>query len=85
MPNLDADLSAFAEMRENLEAHLMGRWILIHDTQLIGDFDSFDAAAKAAVSKFGRGPYLIRQVGAAAITLPAAVAFFQHGSDKMRV
>jgi hypothetical protein len=85
MADLDTELAAFEKMRSTLEAHKMGRWVLIHDEQLIGDYDSFDAAANDAVSKFGRGPYLIRQVGASSITLPASVAYFQYAANKMRV
>ncbi|HET7441016.1 MAG TPA: hypothetical protein VFJ47_06925 [Terriglobales bacterium] len=81
MADLDSELAAYEKMRPDLEAHKMGRWVLVHDGQLVGDYDSFEIAAKEAVSKFGRGPYLIRQVGAVAITLPASVAYFQYGSD----
>lgn len=81
MADLDMELAAFEKMRTDLEAHKMGRWVLIHNGALIGDFDSFDDAAKDAVAKFGRGPYLIRQVGASSITLPASAAYFQYGTN----
>ncbi len=84
MPSIDQEIAAYEKFRSELEAHKMGRWILIHNEQVVGDYDSFDAAAQEAVTKFGRGPYLIRQVGASAITLPASVAYFQYGADKMR-
>lgn len=77
MADLDTELTAFEKMRPDLEAHKMGRWVLVHEGQLVGDYGSFDEAAKEAVSKFGRGPYLIRQVGASSISLPASVAYFQ--------
>jgi hypothetical protein len=85
MPDLDRELAAYEKFRNDLEAHKMGRWVLIHDEKVIGDYDSLNAAAQDAVAKFGRGPYLIRQVGASSITLPASVAYFQYGADKMRV
>ena len=85
MADIDTELAAFEKLRPDLEAHKMGRWVLIHDAQLISDYDSFEAAASDAVAKFGRGPYLIKQVGAPPITLPASVAYFQHGADKVRV
>jgi len=85
MADLDNEIAAYEGMRADLEAHHMGEWVLVHDGKLIGTFDSFEKVAKQAVSQFGRGPYLIRQVGAPAITLPASVAYFQYGSDKMRV
>jgi hypothetical protein len=53
----------------------MGRWVLVHDQVIVGIFDSFEAAAEQAVQKFGRGLYLIRQVGAPPTTLPASVMY----------
>lgn len=72
---LDKDLAAFETMRAELEAHSNLKWAVLHDAKLIGVFDSFDAAAAEAVSRFGRGPYLIRQVGAQEFTMPASVAY----------
>ena len=86
MPNLDAEISAYEKMRDDLEAHAMGKWVLVHNGELIGTFDSFDSAATVAVAKFGRGPYLIRQVGAPPVVLPASVAYrLSYGSDKVRI
>jgi hypothetical protein len=53
----------------------MGEWVLIHDRDLIATFATFDKAAQHAVATFGRGPYLIRQVGASPIVLPSSVLF----------
>jgi len=83
--DIDKELAAYERMRGDLEAHHMGKWVLLHDEKLVGVYPSFDAAAQDAVAKFGRGPYLIKQVGAPPITLPASVAYFQHGADKVRV
>jgi hypothetical protein len=86
MPDIDAEIAAYETMRADLEAHSMGKWVLIRDRQLVGTFESFDSAAIDAVAKFGRGPYLIRQVGAPPIVLPASVAYrIKYGSDKVRV
>ncbi|HXO26837.1 MAG TPA: hypothetical protein VOA80_05810 [Thermoanaerobaculia bacterium] len=71
--DLDTEIAAYEAMRGDLEAHRMGRWVLVHDRELAGEYDSFECAAEDAVSRFGRGPYLIRQVGAAALTLPVSV------------
>jgi len=62
-------------LRQDLEAHHMGKWVLVHDGALIGIYDSFDSAAEDSVRRFGRGPYLIRQVGAPPVTLPASVMY----------
>jgi len=75
MPDLDKDLTAFERMRADLEAHHMGEWVLVHDEKLVGTYNSFESAANEAVTQFGRGPYLIRQVGAPSIVLPASVMY----------
>lgn len=72
---LDKDLAAFETKRADLEAHGNLKWAVFHDAKLIGLYDSFDVAAAEAVSRFGRGPYLIRQVGAPEFTMPASVAY----------
>jgi hypothetical protein len=47
-------------------------------------YDAFDAAAKVAVQRFGRGPYLIRQIGAPPIVLSASVLYQpMHGESSM--
>ena len=75
MADLDRDIETYRELQPALEAKETGRWAVIHDAQLIGLFDSFEQAAAEAVERFGRGPYLIRQIGAPPITLPASVMF----------
>jgi hypothetical protein len=80
MPNIDSDIAAFEGMRPGLEARHMGEWVLIHAQELVATYATFDDAAQAAVSKFGRGPYLIRQVGAPPVVLPASVMYnLLHG------
>lgn len=85
MAELDQEIAAFDSISAELEAHHMGKWVLIHDLKLVAVYDSFENAAEDAVRKFGRGPYLIRQVGAPPVTLPASVMYRpEYGSDKMR-
>ena len=86
MADLRDEIAAYYAMRADLEAKSLGRWVLVHDRELIGTYDSFDAAAKEAVHKFGRGPYLIRQVGAPPISLPASVMYRpMHANDQVRI
>jgi hypothetical protein len=75
MIELDREIAAYETMRADLENRHMGEWVLVKDETLIGVYPSFDDAAQIAVQKFGRGPYLIRQVGAPPFTMPASVAF----------
>lgn len=76
MAPVNEDIKIYEELREKLEAEAMGKWVVIHELKLVGIFDSLETAAEDAVSKFGRGPYLIRQIGAPPVTLPASVVFF---------
>lgn len=76
---IEDDIGAYEAMKADLESRLMGKWVLIHDKALIGAYDSMAAAADDAVRRFGRGPYLLRQVGAPPVTFPASVMYnFTH-------
>ncbi len=80
MADVDFEIAEFAKMQPELEAKHTGKWVLFHGGLMISLYDSFEATATDAVTRFGRGPYLIRQVGAPPVTLPASVLFhFDHG------
>jgi len=72
---LEREMAAFERKRSVLEADHNGAWVVLHEDALVGAFASFEAAAEEAVRRYGRGPYLIRQVGAPPIVLPASVVF----------
>ncbi len=83
---LDQEIELYNGMKSELETHHMGKWVLIHDLKLISIHDSFESAAEDAVKKFGRGPYLLRQVGAPPVVLPASVMYrLEYGTDKLRI
>ena len=76
MDDLDRQIAAYEARRDELERDYHGRHVVFHDGELFGDYGTLDEAADAAVQSFGRGPYLIRQVGAPeTITLPASVLY----------
>jgi hypothetical protein len=75
MADVKTDIAAYVAVQEELEQKHTGKWVLFHEEKFIAVFDSFEAAAEDAVRRFGRGPYLIRQVGAPPVTLPASVMF----------
>ena len=75
MAALDTEIAAFDRMREDLEKKHMGDWVLVHEESLVGAYNSFNNAVVEAMRKFGRGPYLIRQVGASLASLPASVLY----------
>jgi hypothetical protein len=80
MGELSKEIAAYDKIRSGLETDHPGEWVLVHDEQLVDLFETFEAAADAAVKQFGRGPYLIRQVGAPAITLSAVVMYNVHNA-----
>ena len=69
------EIAAFDGMKGDLQKNHLGKFVVIKGGNLVGVWDTLDAAATDAVLKFGRGPYLIRQVGAPTPTLPASVMF----------
>lgn len=75
MPQLDDEIKAYEGLRSELENSHMGEWVVVHDEKLIGVYPSLDEAAGEAVRRFGRGPYLIRQVGAPPVSMPASVMY----------
>jgi hypothetical protein len=86
MAELKDDIAAYDAMKADLEAKSLGKWVVFRERKLIGTYESFDAAAQDAVHRFGRGPYLIRQVGAPPISMPASVMYHPvYADDDLRV
>ena len=75
MSILAQERKLYEQLRPGLEAKAKGQWALIRDKELVGTFPTFESAAKEAVRRFGRGPYLIREIGAPDVTLPASVVY----------
>ena len=75
MTALSDEIAAYERMKNGLETDHFGQWALVHQEQLIGTYESFESAADDAVQKFGEGPYLIRQIGIPAPSLPASVLY----------
>jgi hypothetical protein len=82
MAALDAELRAYRTEASKLEAAYPGKWVIFREASLISIHDSFESAAAEAVSRFGRGPYLIRQIGAPPIVIPASIAYQAGDEDK---
>ena len=73
---LSKQICAYDRMRDLLETDYFGKWVVFYNEQLVGTYEKFEDAADTAVQKFGRGPYLIRQIGAPnRVTLPASVMY----------
>ena len=63
MGHLDCEIAAYEKIQESLEANHFGEWVVFYNGQLFGTYSEFVDATDEAIRNFGRGPYLIRQVG----------------------
>jgi hypothetical protein len=82
--SLSAEIVAYETMKDELESKHTGKWVVFHNGSLISLHESFESAAENAVRQFGRGPYLIRQIGAPPMVMPASVLYHPYAPDKMR-
>ena len=64
MTTLENEIAAYKSMLSVLEKEHFGKWVVFHDKELMGAYDTFEDAGRDATARFGRGPCLIRQVGA---------------------
>ena len=76
MKTLQTEIETFESMKDKLLADYLGKYVLIHGSVFVGSYDTFDTAAREAISQFGNGPYLIREVSdRPPMTMPASVAY----------
>lgn len=75
MADLSDDIAVFEAMEPGLKQDHDGDWVVVRDRELVGTYPSFEDAATVAVDRFDRGPYLIRQIGAPPMSMPAAVMY----------
>ncbi len=73
MTTLDSQIAAYETMRDVLETDHFGQWVIFNGGQLIGTDESFQDAAEDVVRRFGRGPYLIRQMGGSPMRLTPTI------------
>ena len=86
MSTINEEIAAYETMRVELEGAHLGRWAVVHAGKLVGAFEDFQVAANEAVRRFGRGPYLIRQIGAPPPSLPASVVYgLRNDSSQVRL
>jgi hypothetical protein len=73
---LDTEIAAYQKQAAKLEASHRGKWAVFKGKKLVAIHETFDAAATDAVNQFGRGPFLIRQIGAPPIVIPASAPYY---------
>ena len=72
---LETEIRAYETRKAELDKTYPGKFVVFKGSDFVGAWDTLNAAAAEAVARFGRGPYLIRQLGAPPPTLPASVLF----------
>ena len=73
---LAKDIAAFERRKAKLQERYGGKFVVFHNGELEGSFDSFDSAARDALKRFRDTPFLIRQVDAPeAMSMPASIRF----------
>lgn len=72
---LSENIDAYEEVRNSLEADQRGRYVVFYDGGMRGDFPDFNEAMNFACQRWGRGPYLVRQVGRPPFVLPASIQY----------
>ena len=72
---LQDNIEKYDTIREELEKTHHGHWVVMHNCEFIGSYEDFQDAAHTAVTRFGRGPYLIRRVGMERPTLPVSLMY----------
>ena len=71
---LETEIRAYDAKLEELERLHQGKFVVFHGDDFVGAFNDFNAAAAEAVRLFGRGPYLIREVGVLSPGISASLA-----------
>ena len=83
MTTLENEIVAYEAMIDNLELDHFGKWVVFHNEKLAGSYETSHDAANDAMERFGRGPYLIRQVGLQPVVVwrPTIVYKPRHADD----
>ena len=78
---LSENIAAYAKAQNALETNHWGEYAVFYDGDMQGTFQEFHEAMAFAAERWGRGPYLIRQVGRPPLVMPASVQFRRIYAD----
>ena len=73
--SLPENIAAYARVQNALEADHWGEYVVFFDGEMRGTFPTFPEAMVFAIERWGRGPYLIRQIGRPPFVMPASVQY----------
>lgn len=85
---LEKEIATFEREKGRLQTEHPGKFVLVHGDEVIDTFDTFDAAASDGLRRFGKGPFLIREVGRENLDISAAVVYGltdAHTDDRVPV
>ncbi len=75
MLDLSRQIAAYEKIQSDLETDHFRKWVVFYDEELVGTYDTDREAVGTAIERFGRGPYLIRQVGVMPVPPLASVIY----------
>ena len=75
MSTLEQEILAYDEMRADLEENHFNEWVVVRHGKVACHYDNPEECLQFAIEHFGRGPYLVRQVGAPPESLPVSALF----------
>ena len=78
---MSQNIAAYEKVRGALETDHWGEFAVFYDGEMKGAFQEFPEAMAFAAEQWGRGPYLIRQVGRPPLVMPASVQFRRIYAD----
>lgn len=68
-----AETDLYKQRMEQFVQEHNREWVVIHKKEIAGFYQDFQEAAANAIQRFGRGPYLIKQIGAPQTSMPQSV------------
>ena len=63
MSALERETAIFESRRAEFEKDHYMKWVVIYGEEVAGFFSDLQEAAEVAIDRYGRGPYLIKQIG----------------------
>ena len=80
----EIERATFERHRKDLERnHPEDHWVLVRE-QAVEGFSTFEEAAQVAVTRYGKGPYMIRQVQQTPIVLPNSIMLYDQALAQNR-
>jgi len=79
---LEDNIKAYESKLSEMELHYLGKVVVFYDGEFIESFDNFNNAGEFATKTYGRGPYLIREVGApTSYRMPTSIMYQPDYAD----